>query len=90
MMRYAWQVLRLGALATVLAVSAGCAATPEDIDAIRATAEEAKQTAAEAQAAAARAESKADAAKRAAEDAKGCCGDNSEKIDRMFKKSMYK
>ena len=90
MMRHAWQIWRHGALATVLAVTAGCAATPEDIDAIRATAEEAKRTAAEAQAAAARAESKADAAKRAAEDAKGCCRDNSEKIDRMFKKSMYK
>lgn len=89
MMRHACQVLRLAALATVLAVSAGCATT-EEIDSLRTTAEEAKRTAAEAQAAAARAESKADAAKRAAEDAKGCCRDNSEKIDRMFKKSMYK
>ena len=89
MNRHAWQVLRVGALATVLTLGAGCATT-EEIDALRATAEEARRTAEAAEAAAARAESKADAAKRAAEDAKGCCRDNSEKIDRMFKKSMYK
>lgn len=83
-------------LASMIGLGAGCAATPE-IEPMRAMVEEAKQEAAEARAAAAQAQSRADKAQatadealRAAESAAKCCRDTNEKIDRMFKRSMYK
>jgi murein lipoprotein len=73
-------------LAAALAVSAlvmgGCASTSQ-LDEVRATAEAAKRTAAEAKATADRAA--ADAA-----EANRCCQDTNQKLDRVFKKSMYK
>ena len=83
-------------LAASVGLLGGCAATSE-IDAVRALAEEAKTEAAQAQRAAESAQSTAEAAMREAESAQdqaakanACCQQTNEKIDRMFKKSMYK
>ncbi len=83
-------------LASIMSLGAGCASTPE-MNSMRAEVEEAKQAAAEARAAAEEAQSSAkkaqaaaDEALRKAEAAEQCCRDTNEKIDRMFKRSMYK
>jgi murein lipoprotein len=75
--------------AFAIALATGCAST-SDLEKVRATAEEAKAAAAQAQATADAAKSSADAAAAAANQANTCCTDTNEKIDRMFKKSMYK
>ena len=87
--------LLLGGLAAALLLGA-CASTPE-LEEVRAMAQEAKNSAAEAQQAAQRAQSTADEAQatangamKAAKQAGRCCSDTNEKIDRMFKKTMYK
>ncbi len=84
-----------GALAAALLLGA-CVATPE-FEEVRTMAQQAENRAAEAQEAAQRAQSSADeaqatadAAMKAARQASRCCSDINEKIDRMFKKSMYK
>lgn len=92
-------------LALSLGVLGGCATvSKEEFEAVRATANKAaadataaKATADNAAAAAAKAQASADAAKSSAEAAKSsaeasnaCCRDTQTKIDRMFKKSMYK
>jgi murein lipoprotein len=84
----------------VLTVGAmgGCASiSREEFDAVRASASKAAADAAAAKAgadkalaAATKAQSTADAAKSGAESANACCRDTQTKIDRMFKKSMYK
>ncbi len=88
------RTVRFAVLASVIGVGGGCATTSEtnssDAESLRAMVEEAKQAAAEARAAAERAQATADTALRAAEDANRCCQDTNEKIDRMFKRSMYK
>lgn len=87
---------------SVLIVSAlalgGCATvSKEDLAEVRAIAEkaasdatEAKTMAADAQNTAAAAKSEAEAAKAAADDANRKSAETETKIDRMFKKSMYK
>jgi hypothetical protein len=89
-------VLAALGLAAAIGITGGCAST-SDIDAIRALAEEAKADAAQAQRSADAAASTADEALRKAEsaqaearDASACCEQTNEKIDRMFKRSMYK
>lgn len=89
-------VLAALGLAAATGITGGCAST-SDIDAIRALAEEAKADAAQAQRSADAAGSTADEALRKAEsaqaearDAGACCEQTNEKIDRMFKRSMYK
>ena len=86
-----------------LALLGGCATT-KDLEAVRAIADKAtadasaaKASADKAAAAAAKAQSTADAAKSSSDAAKSsseaanaCCQDTQTKIDRMFKKSMYK
>ena len=79
-----------------LALLGGCA-TKKDLEAVRAVADKAaadasaaRASADKAAAAAATAQAKADAAKSAADSANACCQDTQTKIDRMFKKSMYK
>lgn len=85
-------------LAVGIGMLGGCASvSKEDLDAVRAEASKAATDAAAAKAAAdgaaaaaAKAQSTADAAKSAADSANACCRDTQTKIDRMFKKSMYK
>jgi uncharacterized protein YceK len=64
----------LAGAASVLLLS-GCATTSQ-LDEVRAQAVRAQQT--------------ADAASQKADAANSCCRNNSEQLDRMFKKSMYK
>ena len=68
---------------------AGCATT-SDLDALRAEVEKANSTANQAAADAAAAKRDAAAAREAAEQARDSAQDTNEKLDRMFKKSMYK
>lgn len=85
-------------LALSLGVLGGCATvSKEEFDAVKATANKAATDAAAAKtaadnaaAAAAKAQSSADAAKSSAEAANACCRDTQTKMDRVFKKSMYK
>lgn len=85
-------------LVLALATLGGCASvSKEELDAVRTTASKAAADAAAAKAAAdgaaataAKAQSTADAAKSSADEANACCRDTQTKIDRMFKKSMYK
>ncbi len=85
---------RFAVLASIIGLGGGCATTSEtnssDAESLQAMVEEAKQAAAEAQAAAERAQATADKALRTAEGANRCCQDTNEKIDRIFKRSMYK
>ncbi len=78
---------RFAVLASVISLAGGCATTSgvdtADAESLRAMVEEAKQAAEEARAAAERAQATAEQALRTAED-------TNEKIDRMFKRSMYK
>ncbi len=78
-----------------LAVSTGCASS--DIDQlrseladVRAIANEAKSAADEAKQEAAEAKAEAAEAKAAADEAKAMAQDNTDRIDRMFKKAMTK
>ena len=69
----------------------GCATvSQEDLAAVRATAEQAAADAAEAKAMAADAQAEAADAKSRAEAAEAKAADTESKIDRMFRKSMYK
>ena len=93
------KIARLTAVALAamfIAVGAGCASNSE-IDEIRSMAREAKGAADRAERTAKRAESRATEAQRQAEQAltaanaaQACCTANSEKLNRMFKKSMSK
>ena len=90
-------------VAAVVALGAGCVSTDE-IDAMRADIENLKGATVAAQDTAAGAASDAEAARAeagqasrtanralsAAREAQACCSANSEKIERMFKKSMMK
>ncbi len=88
------RIIRFAVLTSIIGLGGGCATTQEantqEADSLRAMVEEAKQAAAEARAAAEQAQTSANRALRAAEGAAGCCRDTNEKIDRMFKRSMYK
>jgi murein lipoprotein len=68
---------------------AGCAST-SDLDALRAEVEKANNTASRAASDAAAAKRDAAAARTAAEQARDSAEETNEKLDRMFKKSMYK
>ncbi|MFQ5355566.1 MAG: alanine-zipper protein [Mariprofundaceae bacterium] len=69
-------------LLTIVGLTSGCA-TIEHVNRVEASAAQAQQAANAASA-------KADRALQAAEEARACCQQNSEKIDRAFKKSMQK
>lgn len=90
------RAIGLPAMLLTFALTAGCATSP-DIGAVTKLAQEAKDSAdqanraaAEAAAAAAEAKTAAAAAQRTAEEAKTAAQQNSEKLDRAFKKSMRK
>ena len=83
-------------VAGTLVFASGCATT-EQIEELRALAQQAQQAADQAQAAAAAAQSaadsassRADSALSAANDANNCCRRNTEKMERMFEKAMQK
>lgn len=88
--------MKLLALAAGVALLSGCVTTADlekvsaEAKAARDAADRAQQTATTAQSDAAGAKASAARAEAAAQDAKSCCTDTNEKIDRMFKKSMYK
>jgi len=89
---------RCAALAVVLGLAGGCAhITQEEWDEYKSTTNtalseaRAAKSAADAAASAARsAQAAADAAQRTADEALACCRDNSDKIERMFEKTMKK
>lgn len=76
-------------LLAALATTAGCATT-SDLDELRAEVQKANATAERAAADAASAKQDAAAARTAAEQAQQEAAETNEKLDRMFKKSMYK
>jgi len=90
------RLLAAAAVVGAIGLSAGCAST-EEMENIQRMAREAKGAADRAERTANRAESTAnDAARQAAEalsaanEAQACCTANTEKLNRMFKKSMTK
>lgn len=94
--KHSGRKIHAAVLASIIGLGAGCTTTPE-MDSMRAMVEEAKQEAAEARAAALQAQKSADKAQTTADEAlrtagsaAKCCRDTNEKIDRMFKRSMYK
>lgn len=90
--------LRLSALFAVLVTAAGCATiTAEDLNAVRAiaqnaqsTADDAQSQAGEARQVASGAQSTANQALSAANAAQACCDATNEKVDRMFEQSLSK
>jgi len=89
------RLMTVALVAGFIAVGAGCANT--EMDEIRSMAREAKGAADRAERTAKRAESRATEAQRQAEQAltaanaaQACCTANTEKLNRMFKKSMTK
>ena len=79
------------ALMAVSGLLFGCATVKQsDLDEVRAIAEKAAADAAAANQAAASAQSSADAAMDAASSAKAESAETEMKLDRMFKKAMYK
>ena len=81
-MRKMYKTAATGAMLVALAGITGCATT-SDLNALQAQIDGVKATADKAVADAAAAQSSADAAQ-------ACCNANSEKMDRMFEKSMRK
>ena len=97
------KVLMAGAATVALLAAGGCAST-SDLEAVRATAVEALNearaaktaadgaaaTANEAKSIAGNAQNTANRAAQAASEAQACCAANTDRIERMFKKSMSK
>ena len=81
--------VKAGLMAVALVGVVGCASN-SDIDSLRAELEQANAAASRAAADAASAKQDAAAARAAAEEARDTAEDTNEKLDRMFKKSMYK
>ena len=83
--------LKTLAVVALCSLAIGCATTEsQDLAEIRSIAEKAAADAAAANQAAAAAQSRADAAMDTAADAKAQSAETEAKIDRMFKKAMYK
>jgi murein lipoprotein len=88
-MRKIYKTAATGAMLVALAGVTGCATT-SDLNALRADLDKVSATANKAAADAATAKSDAAAAKAAAAEANATANATSEKLDRMFKKSMNK
>ena len=88
-MRNILKTMATGAVVLALAGVTGCA-TNSDIDSLQAELDRTNATANQAAADAASAKNDAAAARAAAEAARDTAQDTNEKLDRMFKKSMYK
>ena len=82
---------RPGVVMVACGLMFGCASMHEqDLAEVRSIAEQARADAAAATQAAAEAQARADAAMQTAADAKAQSDETESKIDRMFKKAMYK
>lgn len=88
-MRNVQRMTMAGLMLSALTMLPGCATT-SDLDALRAEVEKSNAAASQAAADAASARKDAAAAKAAAEAAQDTARQTNEKLDRMFKKSMYK
>jgi murein lipoprotein len=88
-MRNTLKAMATGAVVLALTGVTGCA-TNGDIDTLRADLNKTNATATQAASDAASAKSEAAAARVAAEEARDTSQETNEKLDRMFKKSMYK
>ena len=88
-MRSTLKTAAAGVMLVALAGATGCA-TNGDVDELRAEIAKVNGTASQAAADAAAAKADAAAARTAAEQAAASAEDTNEKLDRMFKKSMYK
>ena len=88
-MRNVIRTAKTGLIMLALVGAVGCAST-SDMDTLRAEVARANETANQAAADAASARKDAAAARVAAEEARDTAADTNEKLDRMFKKSMYK
>ena len=88
-MRKLFKTTTTGLVMVAITGLAGCATT-SDLDALRAEVQKTNATANKAAADAASAKTDAAAARTAAEAARDTSQDTNEKLDRMFKKSMYK
>lgn len=90
--------LRVAAVVCGVAIASGCASvTTEELDEVRATADEAlnaaneaQRTANEARQTASSAQSTANQALSAAQDAQACCDETNQRVDRMFEQSVSK
>lgn len=80
---------KLAALTLVIGLAGGCATT-DQLNAVKGTAQDAQSTAQAAKSSADQANQKADEALQQSEANKKAIADTNEKINRMFKKSMYK
>lgn len=90
------RLVAAGALSSVIVIFSGCAST-EELAEVRRIAEEAQSTADRAAATASDAQASATQAQQAAADASfkadeaaACCAANSERMERMFQRSMSK
>jgi murein lipoprotein len=83
------KITAAGLMAAALTGATGCATT-SDLDELRAEVQKANATANKAASDAASAKQDAAAARTAAEAASSSAQETNEKLDRMFKKSMYK
>ena len=90
------RIIAAGAISGAIVLVSGCASVDEIselrqmAESAQATADAAAATASEAQQSAADASFKADQAMQAAARAQACCDANSEKMERMFQRSMMK
>ena len=90
--------LYAGVAVIAFGVMSGCASiTPEELDAVRATADQALSEARtatagaeEAKRIAANAQNTANSAAQAASQAQACCAANTDRIERMFERTMSK
>ncbi|HUG98512.1 MAG TPA: Lpp/OprI family alanine-zipper lipoprotein [Gammaproteobacteria bacterium] len=97
-------LLYVGVAIVALGVTSGCATNTQDLDAVRATAEQALNEARAAKTAADAAQAGSEEAKRvatnaqntanraaqAASEAQACCAANTDRIERMFQRTMSK
>lgn len=88
-MRNIYKTAAIGVMVVGLAGATGCATT-SDLNKLQAQVDQVSAVANKAAADAAAAKSAAAAAQSSAEAAQACCNANTEKMDRMFKKSMNK
>lgn len=88
-MQKSFKIITAASMLVVASAMTGCA-TNGDIEELRAEIAKVNTTASQAATDAASAKADTAAAKAAAEEARDTAQDTNEKLDRMFKKSMYK
>ncbi|MCP5423940.1 MAG: hypothetical protein H6970_02560 [Gammaproteobacteria bacterium] len=82
-------LMRLAVFVLVAGLGAGCATT-SDLEEVRAEARQAQATANDAKSTADSALATATEARSAANEAMSCCQANTERLNRVFRRSMYK